>query len=340
MKVDIGSALKFGKKKQDTPEDRALRLERAQELHHESPVVDGHLGTLWDLPSSAHGIGFSELREAGVKCAIVSAFPNDRVWPVRGVRQGLEALEEFGAFGGVPGVRLVSRSGDIDDALAQGDLGLLFAFEGGEFLEGTLETLRVFYGLGLRVLGLTWNERNALADGAGEGMTRGGLTYFGKQVLKEANRLGILIDAAHISEAGFWDVAEMSEQPFAVSHANCHALYGHPRNLTDDQLCALRDTGGLVGISLNPAYMAPSDQDVSISTVCDHIEHVIDVAGEDHVGLGTDVGCFVSPMPQGLSNIGELKSITLELLKRGIPGRTITGILGGNWMRLFRAVLG
>ncbi len=346
--MDIGSALRFGKKKEETPEDRALILERAHEIHAETIVVDGHLGTFSGLvrvpglgeESRQERVSIDGLKESGVKCAVLSAFLLERLWPMRGVRAGLQYADEFSTFDAIPGVRLVEQSGDIDEARQNGEVGLMLGFEGGEFLEGSIASLRMFYRLGLRVLGLTWNERNALADGAAEGNTKGGLTYFGREVLKEAGTLGILVDLAHISEAGFWDVAETSEHPFVVSHANCHSLYGHPRNLTNEQLQAIRDTGSLIGISLNPSYMASSEQEVTVSTVCDHIEHAIDVAGESHVALGTDMGSFDGPLPEGLRGSGDLHLVTLELLRRGMSGKTISGILGGNWMRVFRAVIG
>ncbi len=349
LTVDIGSALKFGKKQEETAEDRALRIERAREIHQEGIVVDGHLGTLFDVfygsrqfdaETQVGHADLGRLKRAGVKCAVLSAFPGDRLWPIRGVRAGLEYLDAFNSLGSIQGVKPVFRSGDVDEAEKDGKLSLILAFEGGEFLEGSLETLRMFYRLGVRILGLTWNERNALADGAAEGNTKGGLTHFGQEVLAEAGALGVLIDAAHLSEAGFWDVAERSEHPFVVSHANCHSLYGHPRNLTDGQLLAIRDTGGLIGIALNPAYMATTAAEVTVSTVCDHIEHVIDVAGEKHVALGTDLDSFDGPPPGGMAGIQDLYLITLELLKRGFPGKTISNVLGGNWMRVFRAVLG
>lgn len=346
--MDIGSALKFGKKNEETPEDRALMLERAREIHAETIVVDGHLGTFSGLvgvsesgQESGQGrVSLAGLRESGVKCAVLSAFIFERLWPMRGVRTGLQYADEFSAICKTPGVRSVERSGDIEEARQNGEVGLMLGFEGAEFLDGSIAALRMFYRLGLRVLQLTWNERNALADGAAEGNTRGGLTHFGREVLREAGTLGILVDLAHISEAGFWDVAEVSEHPFVVSHANCHSLYGHPRNLTNDQLRAIRDTGSVVGISINPSYMASSHQEVTVSTVCDHIEHAVDVAGESHVALGTDMGSFSTPLPEGLSGSGDLHLITLELLRRGMPGKTISSLLGGNWMRVFRAVVG
>lgn len=345
--MDVGSLLQ-SRKKQESGEDQAIVMERAGELLTESLIIDGHLGTIFDV---YHGLRAFEARsqsghadlprliEGRVGCAVLSAFIADRNYPIRGVRAGLEYAEVFRSLGGLEGVKLCMTSTDILEARAQGKVGLILGFEGGEFLDGSIPALRMFYRLGLRVLTLTWNDRNLLGDGAGESRTRGGLTAFGREVVREASRLGIVVDVAHLSEAGFWDVAEMTEVPFVASHANCHALYAHPRNLTDDQLKALAQCGGLVGISFNPGYLG-GEENATIATICDHIEHALEVAGEDHVGIGSDFDTFSGPGPDPLAGIDRLQLLVYELLRRGISGKTITKVLGENWLRVFRAVIG
>lgn len=345
--MDIGSALKLGKKKEETEEDRELALERAQEVHDESLVIDGHIGTLFDV---FHGkkriddedtlghVNLTKLRQGGVGCAIMGAFPAGRHYPIRGVRCGLEYIDVFHSLADTPGVRLALSADDIEEAAREDEIALMLAFDGGEFLDGSIGSLRMFHRLGLRVLGLTWNERNLLADGAAESGTKGGLTHFGAEVVAECARLGIVVDASHLSEAGFYDLAERSEKPFVVSHANCHMLYAHPRNLTNDQLRALRDTGGVVGISLNPAYLGPYEGS-GLDRVCEHLEHAVEVAGEEHVSLGTDFDSFSGAGPEPLEDASKLGLLTERLLKRGMSGRVISGVLGGNWMRVLRAVI-
>lgn len=345
--MDIGSALKIGKKKEETEEDRQLALERAHEVHDESLVVDGHVGTLFDIlhqgkrvdaEDDQGRVNLAALREGGVKCAVLSAFPADRYYPIRGVRSGMEYIDAFASLSSVSGVKLAFSAKDIEEAAERDEIALVLAFDGGEFLDGSLGALRMFHRLGLRVLSLTWNERNLLADGAAESSTKGGLTHFGREVVAECARLGIVVDAAHLSEAGFYDLAERSEKPFVVSHANCHTLYAHPRNLTDDQLRALKDTGGLVGISFNHAYLGPYDGS-GLDRVCEHIEHALEVAGEEHVALGTDFDGFSGPGPEPVTDHSKLRKLTERLLARGVSGRVISGVLGGNWMRVFRAVM-
>ena len=327
--MDIGSAIGIGKKKEETAEDRELALERAREVHGESLVIDGHVGTLFDVfhgrkqiddESSEGHVNLVSLREGGVRCAIMGAFPSERLYPLRGVRSGLEYLDAFHALGDVEGVRLAYSAADIE-AAGKDEIAFMLAFDGGEFLDGSIESLRMFYRLGLRILALTWNERTLLADGAAESGTKGGLTHFGKEV-----------------EAGFYDLAEQSEKPFMVSHANCHMLYAHPRNLTNDQLRVLKDTGSVIGISFNPAYLGPYEGS-GLDRVCEHIEHVVEVAGPEHVALGTDFDGFTGSGPDPLVDPSHLGLLTERLLARGMSGRVITGVLGGNWMRLLRAVI-
>jgi membrane dipeptidase len=157
-------------------------------------------------------------------------------------------------------------------------------------------------------------------------------------VVKECSGLGVVVDVSHLSEAGFWDVVDVTEEPFVASHSNCHALYPHPRNLTDDQLKAVTEAGGLVGVTFNPEYLAAPETETSISMVCDHIAHAVEVAGEDHVGIGSDFDSYADPGP--LAGVDRLPLLTAELLKGGLPGKTVAAVLGGNWLRVLRAVCG
>jgi len=345
----IPAVFKKQKNKAETENDREIIIERAKEIHKESLVIDGHAGTLFDLAnglrsfeeeSSFGHVDLPRLQEGGVNCVFLSAFITDRLHPIRGVRTGLEYADIFLNLADAGKVRAVRSSSDIENAEKSGEIAALLNFEGGEFLEGSVECLRMFYKLGLRMLTLTWSDRNLLGDGAAYATSRGGLTPFGFEVLREAERLGILIDVSHLSEAGFWDVVEQSEAPFVASHSNCHKLLPHPRNLTDDQLRAIAEAGGLVGISLNPEYLTGSDEKADVSIVVDHIQHAVEVAGEEHVGIGTDFDSFGEEGPEPVSHIGRLPLLTCELLRRGMSGKTISKILGGNWLRVLRAVIG
>ncbi|HHY12890.1 MAG TPA: membrane dipeptidase [Firmicutes bacterium] len=345
--MDIASV--FKKKAKDDSAMEEIRMERAEELHSESLVIDGHQGTLLDVIAGVRDFGeesslghsdLPRLKQAGVDCVVLSAFPYNRVQPIRGVRQALEYIDVFCALAAIPGVRRVLQVSDIEEAHDAGDVGIMLSFGGGEVLEGSIEPLRMYHKLGLRMLTLTWNDRNLIGDGAAFSASRGGLTPFGLKAVEEAARLGVVVDVSHLSEAGFWDVVDVAQSPFVASHSNCHALLGHPRNLTDAQLRAIGEAGGLVGISFNHEYLTGTDENAGISQVADHIIHAMEIAGEDSVGLGTDFDSFGEPGPEPVSHIGRLPLLTFELLKRGISGQQIAGILGGNWLRVLRAVIG
>lgn len=347
--MDLKSALTLNRKKEETAEDQELLKERAREIHAESIVVDGHIGTLIDVLTKSREFGeksekghvdLPRLKDGGVKCVVLSAFPFDRSYPIRGVRAGLEYVDAYRSLAALPGMVLAESGTQVESAAKEGNLAALLSFEGGEFLDGSIESLRMFHRLGLRLLGLTWNERNALADGAAESGTRGGLTWFGRQVVKECGHLGVIVDVSHISEAGFWDVVEMTEHPVVASHSNCHRLYAHPRNLTDDQIRAVAETGGVVAVSFNPDYMAGDEAEVTMDTVCDHIMHVLEVGGEGTAAIGSDFDSFRGREPKPLTSAEHLPLLTEALLRRGVSGKTISLVLGGNWLRVMRAVLG
>jgi membrane dipeptidase len=345
----LATILKDLRKKSDPENELKIMKERAMEIHSERIVIDGHTGSMFDLKNQIRSFGersdtghvdLPRLREGGVDCSFLSAFATDRNVPIRGVREGLVSADIWHSLGDISGVRLARKVADIEEARENQELAVMLNLEGGDLIEGSVGVLRMFYKLGVRMLTLAWNDRNLLADGVAYSMTRGGLTSLGVEVLKEAAELGILIDVSHLSEAGFWDVVDETEVPFVASHSNCYELFSHPRNLTNDQLRAVAGSGGLVAISCNPEYLAAEGERPSVSTVADHIIHAVNIAGEEHVAIGTDFDSYQGEGPQGLPHIGELPELTVELLKRGLPGRAIYSILGSNWLRVFRAVIG
>jgi membrane dipeptidase len=234
----------------------------------------------------------------------------------------------------------VTRADDIQVAKQQGKVALLLSMEGAEPLEGDLGALRVFYRLGLRSLGITWNRRNEAADGVGELGTGGGLSHFGEELVRECNRLGILLDLSHLAPAGVEAVLALSETPPVATHANCHALWQHPRNLTDAQLEAIAARGGVVGVAAVPLFLGENSERSSLSTMLDHLDHMVSVMGEDHVGLGTDFDGVGDARVDGLGDAGKLPNLTAGLLERGYSHEAIGNVLGGNFLRVLRQVIG
>ncbi|MGI5835468.1 MAG: dipeptidase, partial [Chloroflexota bacterium] len=217
---------------------------------------------------------------------------------------------------------------------------LVLSMEGAEGLDGDLGALRVFHRLGLRSLGLTWNWRNEAADGVFETRTCGGLTQFGIDLVGECNRLGILVDMAHLAPAGVRDVLEVSEAPVVVTHANCHALWPHFRNLTDSQLEAIAAKGGVVGATAVPAFLGQEESRCPLDPLLDHIDHMVKVMGEDAVGIGLDLDGVGDNRVEGLEDASKMPNLTVGLAERGYSESTIRKILGENFLRVFRQVAG
>ena len=182
--------------------------------------------------------------------------------------------------------QLVLKSTDIGYAIKQGKIGALLAIEGGEVLEGELLNLRILHRLGVRALTLTWNYRNEIGDGVLESKSKGGLSNFGHEVVKEMNYLGMLIDVSHLSEKGFYSVLEVSKKPISATHSNAWCIHPHPRNLRDEQIKILAKTGGVMGINFYPPFL--SNQKADVNDIIRHIEHIAGLAGTDVIGFGSD----------------------------------------------------
>jgi membrane dipeptidase len=236
---------------------------------------------------------------------------------------------------------LIRTPADIPAEPDDRRLGVLLSIEGTEPLAADLGILRLLYELGLRAVGLTWFGRTMAADGTGEEEADGGLTRFGRDLVRECNRLGILVDVSHLSQRGFWDVLRLSQAPVIASHSNARAVHDHPRNLWDDQLRALADSGGCVGLNAYPDFVAAHPP--RVEQLADHAAHMLEVMGPEHIGLGLDLVDFVpeyrGKVLAGLANHGDAAAITDALIARSIDDDTIRGILGTNWTRVWRDVL-
>lgn len=209
-------------------------------------------------------------------------------------------------------------------------LGILLTLEGAEAVEADVVKLETLYRLGVRWVGLTHNPANAVADGVGE--ERGaGLTHFGKKFVAELNQLYIGIDVSHLSEKGFWDVVELSAQPIFATHSNAKAVYPHRRNLTDDQIKAIIAKDGMIGITYVP-YFTAGTVPVTIKELLLHIEHILSLGGEKHVGLGSDFD-GISDTIQGLSNSSETYNLINQLQKH-YSEAVVERIAGENWYQL------
>jgi membrane dipeptidase len=261
---------------------------------------------------------------------------------------------------------------DIERIHNQGKIAALMGIEGGHAIEDSLRLLRDYYALGIRYMTLTHTNTNNWADSSGDidkpGVERhNGLTDFGKQVVREMNRLGMMVDISHVADKTFWDALEVSSAPIFASHSSCRALANGPRNMTDEMIVALAKKGGVVQVNFyceflsqksedaskaflathdaskmenDPAALAEYQKSVPPATLADvvaHIDHIVKIAGINAVGIGSDFD-GIPCAPQGLEDVAKFPNLTRALLEKGYSADDIRKIYGGNILRVMRAV--
>ncbi len=237
-------------------------------------------------------------------------------------------------------VRVCRDAGDIERCLAGDALAAVLHIEGAEAIDANFELLDVLYAAGLRSLGPVWSRPNAFGHGVpfrcpSSPDTGPGLTDLGKALIGACNRLRILIDLSHLNERGFWDTAEISKAPLVATHSNAHAISPHSRNLTDRQLRAIGESGGLAGVNFAVSFLRPDgrhDRDTPVDLIIQHIEHMLEHAGEDSVGFGSDFdGAMI---PAELGNAAGLQSLVQAMRQRGFSKPLIEKLCFRNWLRV------
>ena len=275
------------------------------------------------------------------------------VGPELGLHPTAQALKELDAVFAIleanaDTVTLVTNTSQVTEAKAQGKIAIFLNFEGGEPILTELGLLRMFYRLGLRAMGLAWNFRNDLADGGYEGREGGGLSQFGKTVVKEMNRLGMLVDLAHLTPKAMLDVLQTSEQPVIHSHGGVKAVNpAHPRTLDDAMLEKIAANGGLFCATTVPQSLAANPQDATLEVYLDAIQHAVRVMGVDHVGLGADFDAYQSHLPyaigswtKGLEEADRWQEVSAGLFRRGYAEQAVRKIMGENLLKVYRHVVG
>ncbi len=327
--------------------------EKALALHRRAIVFDAHCDTIlglertgrtWGERSEQGHADLPRLREGGVTAQVLALFVENTHLPDRAVEQALLLLDRFyrEVESNRPAVELATSAADIRRAKEEGRIAAILGIEGGAALGNRpLAALRIFYRLGVRLLTLTWSRRNLLGDGTGVEGARG-LTDLGREVVREMNRLGMVVDVAHLAPPGVEDALRVSQAPVVASHANAYALCEHPRNLTDEQIRAIAQGGGVIGATFVPSFIAPKG--ASLERLLDHIEHLLRVAGEEHVGLGSDFDGFGFGDPgrqfHDIPDVSHLPRLTEGMLRRGWSERVVEKVLGLNFLRLFEEVVG
>jgi membrane dipeptidase len=367
--------------------------DRARALHAARPVVELHADVPLDTwrrrrggeaaPLAADWLG--RWREGGVDVSVITVGGDMPVSCDALGRPDLRAKEmiadTLAEEAACAELRVVRSAADLDAALAAGQLGLVLHLEGCAPLRGRLDLLHELHALGVRSVGLTWNPRNEVADGVGVTGPHG-LTPFGRDVVRELGRLGIVIDVSHLAVPGFREVIELAEGPVVASHSNADAVYAHVRNITDQQARAIAATGGLVGLCFFPLFIGTP---ATLDRLLDHAEHLAALVGPAHLAVGPDyadgvIDAFMADMsgdavygagpggaggaagaggpagagadrpggavlpdwatyPEGLRRVETLPLFTAGLLGRGFTEDDAAAILGGNALRVLRAVL-
>ena len=302
-------------------------------------VFDGHCDTAVELWQRKEALADSScqvsLRRARKFDAYVQIFAFCTAWLPPQVRESDAFLESLRYFSvqlscNRDEIALCRTAKDAQSTLNGNARGAMLAIEGAEAIGCDPGRLDEAYEAGVRMATLTWNHKNALA---GSCHTGEGLSAQGREFVRRAQKLGIIIDVSHLSERAFWDVCELSEKPIVASHSNSRAVCPHPRNLTDEQFRTICQLGGTAGINLYGPFL--SERAATLDDVCRHIEHFCALGGASHVALGGDLdGC--DTLPAGFSGVEDYEKLADALSSRGYPEEIIRGIFSDSLLKVVK----
>ena len=371
--------------------DSAALLARARRLHEQVPMIDGHNDLPWEIrqngfldlarmnpdgPLPRNHTDLPRLRAGGVGGVFWAAYvPVETIGrtpgPARVVLEQIDLVRRMAEQS--PGMELALTADDVERIHRQHQVAALIGIEGGHAIENSLGALRQVYALGARYMTLTHTSTIDWADAATDSARHGGLTKFGEEVVREMNRLGMLVDLSHVSPGTMSDAIRVSQAPVIFSHSSARAITDVPRNVPDSILVRLKQNGGIVMVNFYSGFVEPTAVTLTresyavqaraaqlypgdaaareryvadwrrqnpmprgtVRTVADHIDHVVRVAGVDHVGYGSDFD-GVTSLPVGLEDVSRFPYLTAELLRRGYSDADVRKILGGNILRVMR----
>jgi membrane dipeptidase len=350
------------------------------DLHVDTLTAVVHEGRRLELPHEESAIGLPprqfdvpKMQIAGLDAAVFAIFVTPYWEGERAAERAhwlIDALDlELARRPVAAGLRRVRTTVELSNAIRDNARGAFIGIEGGHAIADSLERLREFALRGVRYMTLTWANANNWADSSGSSPVHGGLTAFGRRVVHEMELQGVLIDISHVADSTFWDVVTCASLPFIASHSGCFALCPHPRNLRDEQLRAVAESGGVVGIPFHSDFLqagptwqtwvAPwrsggpfpdpaaaefadrrdrppiSVRPVSLQRLVSHILHAIDVAGVDHVAIGSDYDGMMVP-PRGLADVSGLPLLRAALIEAGVQPDELDAVYGGNVLRVFQ----
>ena len=238
-----------------------------------------------------------------------------------------EEIENNGNY-----ISLIQSQADLKKVRDNHETGAILSLEGGEALEGNLDAIWMYYKLGVRLITLTWNYANELADGISE-PRGGGLTDFGRRAVQLMEKIGIIIDVSHLSYRGFWDVAECTKHPFVASHSCVKALCNHPRNLNDEQIETMIKRNCCIVINFFPEFLTEKSV-CTISDIIRHMKYIIDMGGERILGLGSDFD-GVSSLPDNMNGVQDMSALITAMHNEGFSENQIKNIVFENFYRIF-----
>ena len=327
-------------------------------LHIDSVIVDGHNDTMmkivdeetWlpaiDLRKDTNlQIDLKKLRAGNLSVPFFAAYsspfhgnPNRSVSRTLALINALYHTEKHNR----DILRITSSYEEIEAAVLKRMIAAVPTIEGAYSLseENAYELLKQYDDLGIKAIGFTWNYSNALGEGLYRAyadrdgsFSQGGLTELGRRTVEDMNKLGMIVDVSHLAESSFWEVIEVSKLPIIASHSGAFSVFIHERNLKDDQILAIKENGGVIGVVFYTDFISEPGT-ASISRIVDHIDHIVKLAGIDHVGLGSDFDGAV--MPNDLRDSSRMYKITEELARRGYSEWDIKKILGLNMLRVIK----
>jgi membrane dipeptidase len=366
----------FAAQQRNPAEDRARRL------HADSIVVDTHIDdvtpklqekgwSFFDQHTDGH-TDYPRLRRGGLDALFFSIYMPGTVTGPAAVFDSLERISVVRKLAeDYPDrIALCVTADQVRRAHREGKIAALMGVEGGHMINNSLPTLRMYADLGVRYLTLTHNVSTDWADSNVGPPQHGGLTEFGREVVLELNRLGVMVDISHVADATFWDTLAVSRAPLIASHSSCRAISGHQRNMTDEMIKTMAAKGGVIQITFVDEFLddalyrynqkaLPLEEElqqrfpgrenaatrrveiekafgpapkVSWEKIIEHIDHAVKIAGVDHVGLGSDFDG--APMPAGMDDVSQLPKISEALLQRGYRESDLRKILGQNILRV------
>ncbi len=382
----------FSQSQSSSTDDAKLR-ERAMKLHREAIVIDTHNDITSPMTDQGYDLGARDtsgrtqtdiprMKEGGLDAEFFAIYVSASY-----ARNGGSARRALEMIDGVyeqarrhpESLEMAFTADDIRRIHKTGKIAALMGIEGGHAIEDSLSALRQFYRLGVRYMTLTHSNTNNWADSSGDSNNQNvkhhnGLTEFGREVVREMNRLGMMVDISHVADKTFWDAVEVSQAPVIASHSSARALTDIPRNMTDDMLKAVAQKGGVVMVNfgrsfVNTKYVKPNagtqakmdeirnqysgdpatmraklrelqgpPPRVTLDMLIEHFVHIAKVAGVDHVGIGSDFDGVGGQLPEGMEDISKLPAITYELLKRGWSDADVKKVLGENFLRTMAEV--